>query len=174
MPKDIIELLQERNLAGKLIYVPKLKSHTLISSYTPKVLEETEAIYEKRGVTFYWEASSRKTFSGMFGTKSVAPKFQLKLRTATRVSSTAYRAWRDWFGHKERITLGRLRTLAEESGCNYSGLYFSYLEIRGRMRKNQKVTADYYAGFHAVPADVIRRVIDLAQSSIKSCPWRSS
>lgn len=174
LPRDLIDYLWQRGLSGQRLYVPKQPSQTLVIIQTPKVLEEIEATYEERGLTFYEESSRRKVFSGMFGKNRIAFKFNLKPRTAARVASAAWKAWRDWFGHKERLKLEQLRVLAEEAGCEYAAFYFSYLEIRGRLRKNQKVTADYYARFHTVPAKAIQQTIDFAKSSIESCPWRSS
>lgn len=174
LPHDLIGRLWELGLAGKRLYVPKQKAQTLVARAAPKVLQEVETFYEEGGVTFYWEASSRRLFSGRFGKSKIASKFNLKLRTAASVASAAWKAWRDWFGHKERLKLEQLRVLAEEAGCEYAAFYFSYLDIRGRLRKNQKVTADYYARFHTVPAKAIQQTIDFAKSSIESCPWRSS
>lgn len=174
LPRDLIEHLWQHGLGGKRLYVPKQPSQTLVILHTPKVLEEIEATYEERGLTFYEESSPRKVFSGMFGKSRIAFKFNMKPRTAARVASAAWKAWRDWFGHKERLRLEQLRTLAEETSREYPAFYFSYLEIRGRLRKNQKVTADYYARFHTAPAKAIQQVIDLAKSSIESCPWKGS
>lgn len=174
LAKNLIELLQENGLAGQLIYVPKVKSQSILARHLPKVLEEIEATYEKRGVTFYWEASSRKGFSGMFGTNAIASRFRLKPRTATRVSSAAWRSWRDWFGHKERLTLDHLRALAEDCGLEYSSLYQTYRDIRNDLRNDQTKPVDYYAGYHCVPDQFILLVVELAKSSIRSFPWRSS
>lgn len=174
LPRDLIEQLWQHGLGGQRLYVPKQPSQTLVAIHLPKVLEEIEATYEERGLTFYEESSRRKVFSGMFGKSRIAFKFKLKPRTAARVASAAWKAWREWFGHKERLQLEQLRALAEEAGREYPAFYFSYLEIRGRLRKNQKVTADYYARFHTVSTRAIQQVIDLAKSSIESCPWRSS
>lgn len=172
LPRDLVELARRYGLAGRHVYIPKQDARNLVAHFKPIVLQEIEEAYEERGLTFY--ERSRKTFSGMFGKSKVAFKHNLKLRTAASVASAAWKAWREWFGHKERLRLEQLRVLAEEAGCEYAAFYFSYLEIRGRLRKNQKVTADYYARFHTAPAKAIQQVIDLAKSSIESCPWRSS
>lgn len=108
----------------------------------------------------------------MFGKSKVAFRHNLKLRTAARVASAARKSWRDWFGHKERLILTQLRTLAEDADCDYPQLYFSYLEIRGKLRSGQEVIASYYTGLHEAPTNVIFRIINLANVSVESCPWR--
>jgi len=174
LPQDLIELGHKYGLAGQRVYFPKQKLHTLVTRHMPDLLQEIEATYHERGVTFYDESSPRKVFSGMFNKSRIAFKFNLKLRTAASVASAAYKAWREWFGRKERPRLEQLRRIAEESGREYSSLYFSYLEIRGRLRNKQEVTADYYARFHEIPVQDVQKIIEIAQSSIESCPWRSS
>jgi hypothetical protein len=174
LSQDVIRFLWAQGLAGKLIYVPKQGSSTLVASYTQKLLEEIEATYEKRRVTFYWESSPRKVFSGMFSASWIASQFHLRPRTAARVSSAAYKAWREWFSHKERLKLEQLRTMAEENGWNYTDLFFSYLKIRGQIRSGQEVDLGFYTGYHSTSRELIQPVIDLAKASIESCPWRSS
>jgi hypothetical protein len=174
LAQEVLEVLWRYDLDGSYIYVPVRKSPTLVGDFTPKVLLEIEATYEERGVTFYWEASPRKVLSGMFGKRMVASMFNLKLRTAASVVSAAYKAWREWFSHHERPRLEQLRRIAEESGREYTPLYFSYLEIRSMLRNKQEVTANYYARRHTIPNQESQQIIDLAQSSIESCRWRSS
>jgi len=176
LPQDLIEQLWERGLAGKLIYVPKQKSETLVAKHTPGVLMEVEASYEERGVTYYWESAPRKGFSLVFGTRSIVSKLRLKPRTATRVVSAAYKAWREWFGHHERLKLEQLRDLAEGAGIEYSALYFTYLGIRNKLRRGEKadVDVDEAAGYHGVQVYVMQPVLDLAKASVASCPWRTS
>jgi hypothetical protein len=110
----------------------------------------------------------------MFGTKAIVSKFQLKPRTATRVALASWKAWREWFSHKERLGLEQLRTIAEESGCEYTDLFLSYREIRSKIRSGQDVDVRYYTGYHGVSEKTIQQVIGLARASIESCPWRSS
>jgi hypothetical protein len=174
LPQELLEILWEHGMASRLIYVPKQKSQTLIARYTPRVLEDIEANYEARGITFYWEASPRRGFSMMFGTKAIVSKFQLKPRTATRVALASWKAWREWFSHRERIRLEQLRTIAEESGCEYTDLFLSYREIRSKIRSGQDVDVQYFTGYHGVSEKTIQQVIDLARASIESCPWRPS
>jgi len=174
LPKDLIELGHKYGLAGQRAYFPKQKLHTLVTRHMPDILQEIEAVYIECGLTFYEESSTRKIFSGMFGKSKVAYKFNLKLRTAASVASAAYKAWREWFGRKERPRLQQLRRIAEETSHEYSPLYFSYLEIRDLLLNNQVVTADYYVRFHTIPIKEIQQIIDLAKASIESCPWRSS
>ncbi|MBI4716085.1 MAG: hypothetical protein HY760_09160 [Nitrospirae bacterium] len=88
--------------------------HTLVTRHKPAVLQEMETTYEDRGLTFYDEPLSRKTFSGMFGKGRVAFRYGLKPRTAASVSAAAWKGWRDWFGHKEQPRLDRLRALSHE------------------------------------------------------------
>jgi hypothetical protein len=173
LPQDLVEVLSTRGLAGRLIYVPKQKSRSLVASHTPKVLKEMEATYEQRGATFYWEASPRKVFSAMFGTHKIISKFHLKPRTATSVASAAYRTWREWFSHKERLKLEQLRSIAEETGWDYSDLSLSYREIRDNIRNGQKIDIGYYTGYHNFSIETVHQIIDLAKASIESCPWRS-
>jgi hypothetical protein len=174
LPQDLIELGYKYGLAGQRVYFPKQTLHTLVTRYVPNLLQEIEATYEERGLTFYEESSARKLFSGIFSKSKIAFKFDLKPRTAASVSSAGWKGWREWFGRKERPRLEQLRIIAQEAGLTSSSLYFSYLEIRSLLRKKQKVTADYYARFHAVPAEAIQVVIDLARASIESCPWEPS
>jgi hypothetical protein len=174
LPRDLIEKLWQHGMGGKRLYVPKQPSQSLVIIHVPMVLEEIEATYEERGLTFYEESSPRKVFSGMFGKTRIAFKFNLKPRTATRVVSAAWRAWRDWFGHKERVHLQRLQQIAEGCGKEYTALFFSYLEIRGRLRKTQKVTANYYANYLSASSETVMQMIDLAKESIDSCSWRHS
>lgn len=110
----------------------------------------------------------------MFGTKTIASRFQLKPRTATRVVLAAWKAWRDWFSHKERLRLEQLRTIAEDHGCDYTDLFLSYREIRGKIRFGQEVNVRYYTGYHGVCEETIQQIIDLAQASGESCPWKNS
>jgi hypothetical protein len=110
----------------------------------------------------------------MFGKSRMASRFNLKLRTASRVVSAAYQIWREWFSRSERPRLDQLRGLAEANGCDYTALFLSYLEIRQRLRQGQDVRIGYYTDYHGVSTDAIQLVIDLARLSIESCPWRSS
>jgi hypothetical protein len=172
MPADLLALAYRYGLAGKRVYVPQQDGHTLVNQHVPRLLVEIEADYERRGVTFSAETSPRKTFSRMFGKNMVAHKFNLKVRTAARVASAAWNTWREWFSRHERPRLEQVRALAHESGRDYSPLYFSYLEIRGRLRSGEPVVVEHYARFHTMPARVIEQVIELAGTSIASCPWR--
>ena len=174
LPQELIEVGYKYGFAGRRVYFPKQKLHTLVTSHVPDILREVEATYEERGVTFYEESSPHKVFSGMFSKSKIAFKLNLKLRTAASVSATAWKGWREWFGRKERPRLEQLRTIAQDAGLEYTAFYLSYLEIRNRLRKNQPVTAKDYASYHSVPAETIQAVIDLAQASIESCPWRGS
>jgi hypothetical protein len=161
-------------LTGKRVYFPQQDGHTLVSQHVPRLLVEIEADYERRGVTFAIEPSSRKTFSTLFGKTRVAHRFNLKLRTAARVTSASWKAWRSWFAHHERPRLEQLRTLAQETGREYQSLYFSYIEIRGELRSGKAVVAEFYARFHAIPVTASERMIEIAGASIASCPWRVS
>ncbi len=172
IPADLRALADRYGLAGKRVYFPQQDGHTLISRHVPRLLFEIEADYERRGVTFSTETSARKTFSTLFGKTRVAHRFTLKLRTAARVTSASWKAWRAWFAQHERVRLEQIRALAHERGREYAALYFSYLEIRSRLRGGEAVVVEYYARFHSLPADTIERVIDLAGTSIASCPWR--
>lgn len=172
VPEDLRALAERYGLAGKRVYFPQQDGHTLVTQHVPPLLLEIEADYEERGVTFSIEPSSRKTFSTLFGKTRVAHRFKLKLRTAARVASASWRAWRSWFAHHERPRLEQVRTLAQENGREYGALYFSYLEIRGRLRNGEPVIVEYYARFHAMSADAVEQVIELAGVSIASCPWR--
>jgi hypothetical protein len=174
LPQDLIELGHKYGLAGRRIYFPKQKLHTLVARYLPELLREIEATYEERGITFYVEASPRKVFSRMFGKSRVAFKFNLKLRTAASCASAAHKAWREWFSRSERPRLEQVRMVAQNTGRDYAPLYFSYLEMRNRLRTNQKVTPDDYTGFHSLPAEAVQQMMALAKSSIESCPWRMS
>ena len=86
----------------------------------------------------------------------------------------AWKAWRDWFGHKERLYLEQLRDLAEEIGIEYTGIYFTYLGIREKLRRGEEADIDEAASYHRVQVHAIKPVLDLAKASIESCPWRSS
>ena len=180
LPQELIDLAHDCGLAGRRVYIPKHSkaqlsdSSTLVASHTIKAVREVEATYEQRGVTFYLETSPRKAFSSMFGKSRMASRFNLKLRTASRVVSAAYQLWREWFSRSERPRLDRLRGLAEANGCDYTALFLSYLEIRQRLRQGQEVRIGDYTDYHAVATDAIQQVIDLARVSTESCPWRSS
>jgi hypothetical protein len=180
LPQELIDVAHRCGMAGRRVYIPKQSkdrlsdSPTLVASHAVKAVNEVEAIYEKRGVTFYQEASPRQSFSSMFGKSRIASRFNLRLRTAARVVSAAYQIWRDWFARSERSRLDQLRALGEENGCEYSALFLSYLEIRHHLRTEQEVGIGYYTGYHGVSVESIQQVIDLARASIKSCPWRSS
>lgn len=167
-------MMWDLGLSGKRVYCPLIPSGTLVSSHTPKVLEEVEDLYERHGKTFYGSRRSRSDFSNTFGRGHIAFKFSLKPRTAGSVASAAWKAWRDWFGHKEQIRLQRLQQIAEECGKEYTALYFSYLEIRARLREKQKVTPDYYANYLSTSSETVMQMIDLAKESINSCSWRDS
>ena len=174
-PQNILEFFWERGLEGKRIRVPKRRLPGLVSHYKSRLLDEdVEAVYEQSGVTFYLEKSSRLRFSDRFNRNSVAAKFNLKSRTAGSVCQAAWKAWRDWFGHKERLKLEHLRDLAEEASIDYTALSFTYLAIRKQLRRGEEVQADDHTGYHQVQAHVIQPVIELARASIESCPWRSS
>ena len=180
LPQELIDLAQKCGLAGRRVYIPKQSktrfsdSPTLVTSHATKTVLEVESTYEQRGVTFYLESSPRKSFSSMFGKSRTASTFNLKLRTASRVVSAAYKVWREWFSRKERITLEKLRDLAEEAGIEYSSLYLTYLKIREQLRKGEKVDVREHAGYHQISSDFIQHLIMLAKASIESCTWRSS
>ncbi len=53
-------------------------------------------------------------------------------------------------------------------------MYFTYLEIRQRLRAGEAVSLEEYVRYHNAPEALIERVKDLAQASIQSCPWRGS
>lgn len=172
IPADLRALADRYGLAGKRVYFPQQDGHTLVSQHVPRLLVEIEADYERRGVTFSIEASPHKMFSRMFGKSLVAHKFNLKLRTAARVASAAWRAWREWFTRQERARLEQIRACAQESGREYTALYFSYLEIRGHLRSGEAVVVEFYARFHSIPVTAIERMSEIAGASIASCPWR--
>ena len=180
LPQELIDLAHQCGLAGCHVYIPKQSmarcsdSSTLVATHAIKAMLEVEATYEQRGVTFYLETSPRKTFSSMFGSSRMASRFNLKLRTASRVVSAAYQLWRDWFSRSERPRLDQLRTIAEEQHCEYTALYLSYLEIRSLLRTEQAVEMGDYTSYHGVDPDTIQQVIDLARASCESCSWRSS
>nr|MBI3613956.1 hypothetical protein [Nitrospirota bacterium] len=180
LPQELIDLAQQHGLGGCRVYVPKHAKApatdplTLVTSHAAKTVNEVEATYEQRGVTFYQEASPRQAFSSMFGKSRIASKFNLKLRTASRVVSATYQLWRDWFARSERPRLDQLRALAEEQHCEYTALYLSYLEIRHLLRTGREVKNNDYTNYHAVSSDTIQQVIDLARASCENCPWRSS
>ncbi|MEO6667171.1 MAG: hypothetical protein ABIO65_10425, partial [Nitrospiria bacterium] len=131
LPADLLAIGYKYGLAGKRVYFPQQDGHNLVNQHVPRLLVEIEEDYERRGVTFSTESSPRKTFSRMFGKNMVAHKFTLKVRTAARVTSMAWKRWREWFARHERARLEQVRALAQESGRDYSPIYFSYLEIRG-------------------------------------------
>lgn len=172
IPADLRALANRYGLAGKRVYFPQQDGHTLVSRHVPPLLVEVEADYERRGVTFSTETSARRTFSTLFGKTRVAHRFTLTLRTAARVTSASWKAWRAWFSQQERPRLEQIRDLAHEHGRDYAALYFSYLEIRGCLRTGEAVVVEHYTRFHTLPVDTIERVIDLAGASIASCPWR--
>lgn len=172
IPADLRALADRYGLAGKRVYFPQQDGHTLVSQHMPRLLVEIEADYERRGVTFSTETSARRTFSTLFGKTRVAHRFNLTPRTAARVASASWKAWRAWFAQQERARLEQIRALAQERGREYAALYFSYLEIRGRLRSGEPVVVEHYARFHTMPARVIEQVIELAGTSIASCPWR--
>lgn len=180
LPKEVIEMGWKHGLAGRRVYFPKQtkeqsqESQTMVSSHALMLVREVESTYEDRGVTFYTEASPRKVFSGMFNKNRIGSKFSLKPRTAARVSSAAWRAWREWFGRKERLQLEQLRTIASENEREYGPLFLSYLEIRQQLRQGQTINVGYYTGYHSLPEEVIQEIVALAKSSVESCPWRSS
>jgi hypothetical protein len=180
LPQELIDLAHDCGLAGRRVYIPKHSkarfsdSPSLVASHAIKAVREVEATYEQRGVTFYLETSPRKAFSSMFGKSRMASRFNLKLRTASRVVSVAYQAWREWFSRSERPRLDQLRGLAEANGCDYTALFLSYLEIRQQLRQTQEIRIQHYTDYHVVSADIIQQVIDLARVSIESCSWRSS
>jgi len=180
LPQELIDLAHSCGLAGRCVYIPKhprarfSDSPTLVDSHAIKAAREVETTYEQRGVTFYLETSPRKAFSSMFGKSRMASRFNLKLRTASRVVSAAYQIWREWFSRSERPRLDQLRGLAEANGCDYTALFLSYLEIRQRLRQGQDIRIGDYTDYHGVSAGTIQQVIDLARLSIESCPWRSS
>ena len=174
LPQEIKELLWKHGLEGKRIYIPKLRSPDLITRHLPLVLMEVEESYHESGITFYLEKSSRDRFSGRFGKNKIASMFKLKLRTSASISVAAWKTWRDWFGHKERLYLEQLRDLAEEIGIEYTGIYFTYLGIREKLRRGEDADIDEAAGYHGVQVHVIQPILDLAKASVASCPWRSS
>jgi hypothetical protein len=162
LPREVVQVLWKIGLGGKRIYVPKQPSQTLVATHTPILLEEIERFYEEQGLTFYEEGSRRKVFSGLFGKNRVSMKYGLKSRTAASVASAAWRGWRDWFGHKERSRLILLQSIAESNEKEYGALYFSYLQIRNRLRKKQKVTEDYYAKYHSISVETVEEMIRFA------------
>lgn len=174
LPNEVKELLWKHGLAGRRIYVPTQPSPNLITRHLPLVLMEVEETYHDDGITFYFEKSSRDRFSGKFGKSRIAARYGLKVRTAASLSLTAWKAWRDWVGHKERLHLDRLRDLAREAGIEYGSLFFTYLAIRKQLRKGEEVLAHEHSGYHQVQPHVIQQVIELAQASIEGCPWRSA
>jgi len=179
LPRDIIDIMIKHGLAGRRVYVPKLpdapeQSRNLVTRHLPKLLAEVEADYESRGVTFFSEGSPRKMFSGIYGKGRIGARFNLKPRTAASVSSGAWKRWREWFSRSERLRLDDLRTLADDGGCDYTALYFTYLEIRKRLRAGEAVSLGEYARYHRAPEALMEQVRDLAHASIQSCPWRAS
>ena len=172
IPADLRALADRYGLAGKHVYFPQQDGHTRVSQHMPRLLVEIEADYERRGVTFSTETSARRTFSTLFGKTRVAHRFNLTPRTAARVTSASWKAWRAWFAQQERARLEQIRALAHERGREYAALYFSYLEIRGMLRSGEPVNVEYYARFHTMLADAMEGVIEIAAGSIASCPWR--
>lgn len=181
--KALFDLARRCGLAGRRVYIPKYKyndsppdrSDSLIARCKPLLLREIEHIYERDHITFYSEHSPRALFSARFGKNKTAARFNLKIRTAARVSSAAWKAWRDWFSHRERRILEQLRDLAEENGGAYEKFSGTYLEIRADLSRGETKPDEYHAGYlEGVPPETIREMIDLAKSSIGSCPWRSS
>lgn len=160
--------------SGKKVYIPKRpEDKTIVERFKKRMLEEiVEAAYEERGTPFY--ERTRKQFSERFGTTNIASRYHLAPRTATRVASAVYRAWRNWFGHHERLHLERLGGLAEETGIGYEALYIAYLSIRKQLRGGQTVCVEDHTGYLSAPAEVIDQIIDLARASIESCSWRLS
>lgn len=171
---EVKELLWKHGFAGRRIYVPKLPSPNLITRHLPLVLREVEETYHDDGITFYFEKSTRDRFSGKFGKGKIAARYGLKVRTAASLSLSAWKAWQDWFGHKERLNLKQLRDLAGEAGIEYGSFFFTYLAIRKQLRKGEDINVHEHTGYHQVEAHVIQAVIDLAQTSIEGCPWRTS
>lgn len=57
---------------------------------------------------------------------------------------------------------------------DFAAMYFTYLEIRQRLRAGEAVSLEEYVRYHNAPEALIERVKDLAQASIQSCPWRGS
>src|SRR3990172_5388584 len=142
LPQDIIDVLTKRGFAGRRVYVPADESsrpRNLVTIFLPKLLAEVEADYERRGVTFFSEGSPRKMFSGIYGKGRIGARFNLKPRTAASVSSGAWTRWREWFSRSERLRLDELRVLADDAGCDYTAMYFTYLEIRKRLRASEVV-----------------------------------
>lgn len=174
LPQEVKEILWKHGLAGRRIYVPNQPSPNLITRHLPVVLREVEETYHDDGITFYSEKAARDRFSGKFGKNRIAARFGLKVRTAASLSRAAWNAWRDWFGHKERLNLEQLRNLAGEAGIEYGSLFFTYLAIRKRLRMGEAVQAHDHTGYHQVQAHEIQPVIELARASIEGCPWRSS
>jgi hypothetical protein len=116
LPRELKELLWKHGLAGRRIYIPKQPSYNLITRHLPMILREVEETYHDDGITFYFEKSARDRFSGRFGKSKIAVRYGLKIRTAASLSQSAWKAWRDWFGHTERLHLEQLRDLASEEG----------------------------------------------------------
>jgi hypothetical protein len=179
LPQEIIDVMVKHGLAGRRVYIPKLpdaseQSRNLVTIHLPKLLAEVEADYEGRGVTFFSEGSPRKMFSGIYGKGRIGARFNLKPRTAASVSSGAWKRWRDWFSRSERLRLDELRALAEEARRDFTALYFTYLEVRQRLRAGEAVSLGDYARYHSAPEALMERVKDLAHASIQSCPWRPS
>ncbi|NKE72857.1 hypothetical protein [Candidatus Manganitrophus noduliformans] len=180
--KALFDLARRCGLAGRRVYIPKYKFNdspddrleTLIGRCKPPLLREIEHVYERDHITFYFEHSPRALFSSRFGKNKTAARFGLKIRTAARTSSAAWRAWRDWFGHRERRILEQLRDLADENGGEHEKFSATYLEIRGQIRSGQEVDMEHHAGYHNVSREIILQVVDLAKASIESCPWRLS
>lgn len=171
LPSDLIDLGRKYGFGGKLVYIPKENPQNLVAQYTPIVLEKIEGIYESEGIIFY--DRSRRSFSERINQRKVAEEFKLKPRTAARVILAAYKTWRNWFGHHERLKLEQLVSIAEEAGAGYTPLYYSYLEIRGKVRRNQKPDIYEYSAYHSISEETVQQIIDLAKSSVESCSWRA-
>jgi hypothetical protein len=179
LPQEIIDVMVKHGLAGRRVYVPKLpdapeQSRNLVTIHLPKLLAEVESDYERRGVTFFSEGSPRKLFSGNYGKTRIGARFNLKPRTAASVSSAAWKRWREWFSRSERLRHDELRDLADEARREFAAMYFTYLEIRQRLRAGEAVGLEEYMRYHNAPEALMERVKDLAQASIQSCPWRPS
>src|SRR3990172_6290880 len=126
LPQDIIDVLTKRGFAGRRVYVPADESsrpRNLVTIFLPKLLAEVEADYERRGVTFFSEGSPRKMFSGIYGKGRIGARFNLKPRTAASVSSAAWKRWRDWFSHSERLRQDELRAVAGEGRREFPAMY---------------------------------------------------
>jgi hypothetical protein len=179
LPQEIIDVMVKHGFAGRRVYIPKQpaapgQSKNLVTIHLPKLLADVEENYETRGVTFFSEGSPRRMFSGIYGKGRIGARFNLKPRTAASVSSAAWKRWRDWFSRSERLRHDEIRMVADEARRDFSAMYFTYLEIRQRLRAGEAVSLGDYARYHSAPEALMERVKDLAQASIQSCPWRAS